>query len=865
MRWFHQIRSIGVSDEVSKSEGQAIRLTNSLSIFLTIIPIVYILLVAIFFGGPRFSWPLLIQPLVLMVPILINYVGFHHFAKIFLCWATPLIVFVYSIYNKAHGIDIESSSYVGVRITIIATSVIPFLIFSTRQVGYMLLGLSLPVIELAGFDSIHNFFDVGYWQMGLGESSYAINNIRSVIALLIIGGGSLILKRLVENEQKQNENLIQQQQLIEDELWIKNNQLQKAQETYNELAATIPVGVYKIVHTQNSKPEFTYTSPVFLKMIGLTFEEVSKDVFAINSRVHPDDLPSFIEANQKAFKNIEDFVWEGRVYIQNSLRWVHAESRAKKEEDGSITWSGIQYDFTDRKETQQMLQNAKMELEQTNRLARLGGWEVFLGSSAVKLSDLALEILELNEETHFTLDGFFFLASDKEQQQLVRTAVHQLIQTYQPFDLELEVITGKAKARWVRVLGKADISKGKTKRIYGTIQDITKIKNAERQMREAKLIAERASRAKSDFVANMSHEIRTPLNGIVGFADLLQKTKLDDEQRQFANTLYVSAQSLQQIVNDILDFSKIEAGKVELLVEPTQVNELLQQALGVFKFEAEKKGLKMILSVDMLVPQLVMVDAGRLRQILLNLLGNAIKFTMQGEVELRVETVNRFSKSCMLRFSVRDTGIGIKPENKEKIFEVFSQEDITTTKRFGGTGLGLNIANGLLQLMGSALQVQSNVGEGSVFSFSLTLPLLEAQPTQLPNRTTKLPVPDRSKNATILVAEDNEVNLLLIKTILHNLIPTVKIVEALTGNQVLEHFKEHAPTLVLMDLRMPEKNGIEATREIRQMGGSKVPIIALTAGTTKTDVQACLDAGMNDFLPKPIVQKVVSEMLEKWL
>ncbi|WP_395044324.1 PAS domain S-box protein [Flavobacterium sp.] len=424
---------------------------------------------------------------------------------------------------------------------------------------------------------------------------------------------------------------------------------------------------------------------------------------------------------------------------------------------------------------------------------------------------------------------------------------------------------------WIEEFGDAIKKDGIVEYIGGILIDISKEKEAESAIL-AKEYAEAANKTKSEFLANMSHEIRTPLNGIIGFTNLLKNTPLEDFQRNYMNTINQSATSLLEIINDILDFSKIESGKLELDIKKYNLIEIVSQVIDLVKYESNLKKLDLSFNVSQEIPNFIWTDSVRLKQILINLLSNAVKFTEKGNVVLSINLKESLSNDKKtIRFSVKDTGLGIMPDFQEKIFFAFSQGDTSTTRKYGGTGLGLTISNQLLELMDSKLQLESEYEHGSEFYFDITVKTSnEISKKEIDSTKEIIEEKDNIsfglENYKILIVEDNKINMLLAKTLVKQILPNGTIYEAENGKIATEKFSVLKPDLILMDVQMPVMNGYETTLEIRKTDiGKYTPIIALTAGTVVGEKEKCIEVGMNDYTSKPIIKEILESKIAKWL
>ena len=459
----------------------------------------------------------------------------------------------------------------------------------------------------------------------------------------------------------------------------------------------------------------------------------------------------------------------------------------------------------------------------------------------------------------------------------------------QRYVMDYEVDLKRKDGRVLKVSVGAQLlfdERGEPDGVAGILRDISERKEAEEELRRANerlreatdransmaFQAESANRAKSEFLANMSHEIRTPMNGVIGMTELLLDTGLTADQRLYAETARRSAETLLSLINDILDFSKIEAHKLDLEILDFDLSAVVQGTAEMIAVEARKKGLDLRCDIRPDVPLHLKGDPGRLRQVLTNLAGNAVKFTPSGNISITVSLDRETEATAAVLFEVRDTGIGIPEEKQASLFSPFTQVDGSTTRKFGGTGLGLSISKQLVGLMGGRIGIESSEGKGSRFWFVVEL---EKQTSRYPaekaatgtrgaesRNSSRAPRPGR-----ILLAEDNVTNQLVGVTILKKLGYRVDV--AANGQQAIKALKEIPYDVVLMDCQMPEMDGFEATRRIRSgdAGESRLatPIIAMTARAMQGDREECLEAGMDDYLSKPVSPKSLVTILDKWL
>jgi len=624
-----------------------------------------------------------------------------------------------------------------------------------------------------------------------------------------------------------------------------------------------------MICTINAEGHFIEVSEASYEILGFRPAELTGRAFM--DFVHPKDH-AFTQAEAAAImkgRHTKDF--ENR-YVHRSGKTVHLMWSAAWSESDRLMIA-VARDITERKESQQALASALEHLRLAVKAGRAGTWDHDLASGEVTWDEQMLAIY--GKTTADVEPGVERWHEAIHPDDITKAkAVYEtgLRPGSDSFELEFRISRRTDKAeRVIRAIGSIIRDEtGQPVRMSGINWDVTEERIREQKLTAAliheKELAEKAragDQAKSEFLAVMSHEVRTPLNGILGFAELLsQVPTLTPEYQGYARTIVQSGESLLRILDDILDFSRLEAGRVEIETAPFLPRELLEDIRCLLARQAAEKDLQLLVFVAPSTPEYLLGDAGRLRQILLNLAGNAIKFTEQGSILISLEPV--VDSKNILVFSVKDTGSGIATEQLDRIFQPFIQVDSSISRRHGGTGLGLAISRRLTELLGGALSVQSRPGQGSEFFVTVPFSTLEKPSTRPVESEIPLDATFASRHPLrILLVEDDTVNLKLIQTLIRRL--GYDPLTAANGREAVDTYLKNHPDCLLMDLQMPEMDGIEATRRIRESDrgtGTTPPFIsAITANIFPADRQRCFDVGMNDYLNKPVKMANLAQVL----
>ncbi len=618
---------------------------------------------------------------------------------------------------------------------------------------------------------------------------------------------------------------------------------------------------HAIVSTADLDGNITFANEKFCQISGYCIEElIGRNHRMINSGFHDHgfftDMWRTISSGQ---------VWRGEICNRNKsgqLYWVAATLVPSLGPDGRpLRYTAIRTDITARKLAEQSLLDAARRLELATRTAGIGLWEWDMQTGAMTCDQLMLDLYDLRAEDFDGTSRVFSQRLHPDDAERVAANLRTLYEKPDTLVSEFRLLLPNGQVRHVHMSAAPHLdAQGKVERLVGVNMDLTQLRAAEAAMRQAKEVAEAANRAKSEFLANMSHEIRTPMNGIIGMADLALDTELTGEQREYLQIVKSSSEALLTIINDILDFSKIEAGKLLIEHVPLHLGRLVSDTLRILAMRAHNKGLEVLADVPADPPGRLLGDPGRIRQVLINLVGNAIKFTSQGEVAVHVDWTDATSEQGrpvkQLHLAVRDTGIGIAPEKQAMIFEAFSQEDASTTRHFGGTGLGLSISSRLVELMGGQIWLESSPGVGSTFHFTARLEWEQDGEALQPPASTPL------AGKRMLVVDDNETN----RTIYTRLLAkwAVQAEAVSSGPEALQAIAARAYDAVLLDCHMPDMDGFAVAERLNaQPPAAGIPLLVmLSSAALGGDAQRCQALGFAAYYAKPIASEDLLEALQ---
>lgn len=510
----------------------------------------------------------------------------------------------------------------------------------------------------------------------------------------------------------------------------------------------------------------------------------------------------------------------------------------------------VWHDITQRKKAEERLRQSEAMLTESQQLTHSGSWEADLITGKNYWSAEAFRIFGLEPDVNGPATDLFYKMIHPDDKELYKTRVKEAINQQTPSNFDIRIVLPNGNVKYIRAIGKPFVNAaGKVTKLYGAIQDIDSYKKAEADLIKAKELAEQAAIAKSQFLSTMSHEIRTPMNAVIGFTHLLLQHNPRPDQLEYLNILKFSSENLLVLINDILDFNKIEAGKIEFEEVDFNLARLIDNIRLAQIQRAQEKNIRLKLMMDEDIPNAVIGDPVRLGQILTNLIANAVKFTKEGKVIISATLAEETKDHTVIDFEVEDTGIGIAPDKIDRIFESFTQASSDTTRKFGGSGLGLTISKRLLELQGSKINVKSELGKGSVFSFSMKFKNSTKQLAPVLENIQQI----RSlKGTRILIAEDNQINVLLAKQFMKQWDVDCDVAE--NGIIAYQLIQTNNYDVVLMDLQMPEMDGYETTEKVRQLPGGKyadLPIIALTASAMLDIKDKAFESGMNDYISKP--------------
>ncbi|GBO51728.1 sensory box histidine kinase/response regulator [Pseudanabaena sp. lw0831] len=664
--------------------------------------------------------------------------------------------------------------------------------------------------------------------------------------------------------------------------------LTASEKTLSTLISNLPGYVYRVLNDRDYTPIFI--SHGVTAITGYRQDEylVERSI-SCGQEIHHDDADRVWEVLQKSLNESQSFECEYRIITKTGeQKWVWERSQGIYDDSGNLMYlEGFVTDISDRKQVEELLRKSEFALIEAQCVAHIGNWEFDIQSQKITWSkELFLMFgLDSNQSEPIFTDYLQMIHADDRL--ILQQKVEQAITEGISYKIDYRIIQSDGTIRYHE--GRAEVERnlqGQVIRLYGTALDISDRKEIEIELSQAKQKAEAANRAKGAFLSTMSHEIRTPMNGVLGMAQLLEMTNLDEEQTDFVQTIKESGDALLSIINDILDFSKIESGMLEIEEKVFVLEDTVIAVIKLMESLAIAKQIELKYAIASHVPDTVIGDRARLRQILLNLVGNAIKFTPRGLVMITINgEFKPITSKYELKFAIADTGIGIKKEQIDKLFQSFTQADTSISRKYGGTGLGLAISKRLVELMGGTIWVESlgNTGglppldwqsdglvidQGSIFHFAIVVSISASKTEMIKQSqdssfvTQNLIDPQLATNfpLRVLLVEDNPVNQMVARLLLKRLGYQIDIAE--NGFDAIQASQEQTYDLILMDVQMPKMDGLTATKLIRSRPlNSQMKIVAMTADAMPEDRQACFDAGMDDYISKPVTMAEIIRLV----